>query len=136
MNKRHKKNRQNALEQIINKQQLEIENLNQHLTMDKDLWQQMLGHKDFIIDIQSKENDQYVLMCKFLVEILLLANTLDSVLYDDNALSQAIKTAIAKFKMELSKAMSMIQYDGGKSYDIDPFINKDNDIDLSDEYGI
>ena len=114
---------------------MEIENLHQNQKMDKELWQQMLGHKDFIIDVQSKENDQYVLMCKFLVDILLLTSTLDSVLYDDNALSQAIKTAIAKFKMELSKAMQMIQYNGRNGYDIDPFINEDNDIDLSDEYG-
>lgn len=135
MNKRYKKNRMSALEQIINKQQVEIENLNQHLTMDKDLWQQMLEHKDFVIDMQSKDNNQYVLMCKFLVDILLLTSTLDSILYDDNAVSQAVKTAIAIFKMELSKAMRMIQYDGGKGYNIDPFINEDNDIDLSDEYG-
>ena len=133
MNKRHKKNRQSALEQIINKQQMEIENLHQNQKMDKDLWQQMLGHKDFIIDVQSKENDQYVLMCKFLIEILLLVNTLDSVLYDDNAVSQAVKTAIAMFKMELSKAMRMIQYDGGKGYDIDPFTNEDNEeYDMND----
>ena len=89
-----------ALEQIIQEQQEKLET------------------KDFIIDAQTKENDRHVLTFKFIVDILLLISQLEKVLADNTVLSDAIKLAIATFKVELSKAIQTIQYDGGYSYTI------------------
>ena len=89
-----------ALEQIIQEQQEKIET------------------KDFIIDAQTKENDRHVLTFKFIVDILLLISQLEKVLADNTVLSDALKLAIATFKVELSKAIQTIQYDGGYSYTI------------------
>ena len=92
--------RNQALEQIIQDQQEQLET------------------KDFIIDAQTKENDRHVLTFKFIVDILLLISQLEKVLADNTVLSDAIKLAIATFKVELSKAIQTIQYDGGYSYTI------------------
>lgn len=92
--------RNQALEQIIQDQQEQLET------------------KDFIIDAQTKENDRHVLTFKFIVDILLLISQLEKVLADNTVLSDAIKLAIATFKVELSKAIQAIQYDGGYSYTI------------------
>ena len=101
-----------ALEQIIQEQQSQLET------------------KDFIIDAQTKENDRHVLTLKFIVDILLLISQLEKVLADNTVLSDAIKLAIATFKVELSKAMQMIQFDGGNSYTFNTPINNDcNDWD-------
>ena len=89
-----------ALEQIIQEQQEKLET------------------KDFIIDAQTKENDRHVLTFKFIVDILLLISQLEKVLADNTVLSDALKLAIATFKVELSKAIQTIQYDGGYSYTI------------------
>ena len=61
MSKKYKENRSEALEQLINKQQSDIQ-----------YWQNIVENKDFIIDAQGRENDQHILMCKFLVDTLLL----------------------------------------------------------------
>lgn len=89
-----------ALEQIIQEQQSQLET------------------KDFIIDAQTKENDRHILTFKFIVDILLLISQLEKVMADNTVLSDAIKLAIATFKVELSKAIQTIQYDGGYSYTI------------------
>ena len=98
--KRYMEGKNKALEQIIQEQQEKIET------------------KDFIIDAQTKENDRHVLTFKFIVDILLLISQLEKVLADNTVLSDAIKLAIATFKVELSKAIQTIQYDGGYSYTI------------------
>ena len=100
--------RNQALEQIIQEQQSQLET------------------KDFIIDAQTKENDRHVLTLKFIVDILLLVSQLEMVLADNTVLSDALKIAIATFKIELSKAIQTIQYDGGYSYTFDTSINNDN----------
>ena len=98
--KRYMEGKNKALEQIIQEQQEKLET------------------KDFIIDAQTKENDRHVLTFKFLVDILLLISQLEKVLADNTVLSDALKLAIATFKVELSKAIQTIQYDGGYSYTI------------------
>ena len=75
-----------------------------------------LETNDFIIDAHTKENDRHVLTLKFIVDILLLISQLEKVLADNTVLSDALKLAIATFKVELSKAIQTIQYDGGYSY--------------------
>ena len=102
--KRYMEGRNQALEQIIQDQQERVET------------------KDYIIDAQTKENDRHVLTFKFIVDILLLISQLEKVLADNTVLSDALKLAIATFKVELSKAIQTIQYDGGYSYTI----NNDN----------
>lgn len=102
--KRYMEGRNQALDKIIQRQQEVIET------------------KDFIIDSQTKENDRYILTFKFIVDILLLISQLEKILADNTVLSDAIKLAIATFKVELSKAMRMIQYDGGVSYTFDTSI--------------
>ena len=84
--------------------------------------------KDFIIDAQTKENDRHILTFKFIVDILLLISQLEKVMADNTVLSDAIKLAIATFKVELSKAIQTIQYDGGYSYTFDTSINNDNSV--------
>jgi len=106
--KRYMEGRNQALEQIIQEQQEQLET------------------KDFIIDAQTKENDRHVLTFKFIVDILLLISQLEKVLADNTVLSDALKLAIATFKVELSKAIQTIQYDGGYSYTFDTSINNDN----------
>ena len=106
--KRYMEGKNKALEQIIQEQQEKLET------------------KDFIIDAQTKENDRHVLTFKFIVDILLLISQLEKVLADNTVLSDAIKLAIATFKVELSKAIQTIQYDGGYSYTFDTSINNDN----------
>lgn len=106
--KRYMEARNQALEQIIQEQQSQLET------------------KDFIIDAQTKENDRHVLTIKFIVDILLLISQLEMVLADNTVLSDAIKIAIATFKIELSKAIQTIQYDGGSSYTFDTSINNNN----------
>ena len=106
--KRYMEGKNKALEQIIQDQQEQLET------------------KDFIIDAQTKENDRHVLTFKFIVDILLLISQLEKVLADNTVLSDAIKLAIATFKVELSKAIQTIQYDGGYSYTFDTSINNDN----------
>ena len=106
--KRYMEGKNKALEQIIQDQQEQLET------------------KDFIIDAQTKENDRHVLTFKFIVDILLLISQLEKVLADNTVLSDAIKLAIATFKVELSKAIQTIQYDGGYSYTFDPSINNNN----------
>ena len=98
--KRYMEGKNKALEQIIQEQQEKLET------------------KDFIIDAQTKENDRHVLTFKFIVDILLLISQLEKVMADNTVLSDAIKLAIATFKVELSKAIQTIQYDGGYSYTI------------------
>ena len=98
--KRYMEGKNQALEQIIQEQQSQLET------------------KDFIIDAQTKENDRHILTFKFIVDILLLISQLEKVMADNTVLSDAIKLAIATFKVELSKAIQTIQYDGGYSYTI------------------
>ena len=96
--KRYIEGRNQALEQIIQEQQSQLET------------------KDFIIDAQTKENDRHVLTFKFIVDILLLIGQLEKILADNTVLSDAIRLAITTFKVELSKAIQTIEYDGGYSY--------------------
>lgn len=103
--KRYMEGRNQALEQIIQDQQNQLET------------------KDFIIDAQTKENDRHVLTLKFIVDILLLIGQLEKILADNTVLSDALRLAITTFKMELSKAIQAIEYDGGYSYTFDTSIN-------------
>jgi len=96
--KRYMVGRNQALEQIIQDQQNQLET------------------KDFIIDAQTKENDRHVLTLKFIVDILLLIGQLEKILADNTVLSDALRLAITTFKVELSKAIQTIEYDGGYSY--------------------
>ena len=98
--KRYMEGKNQALEQIIQEQQSQLET------------------KHFLIDAQTKENDRHILTFKFIVDILLLISQLEKVMADNTVLSDAIKLAIATFKVELSKAIQTIQYDGGYSYTI------------------
>ena len=110
------KNKNQALGEIIERQQEEIEK------------------KDFIIKAQTKENDRHVLTFKFLVDVLILISQLEKVLADNTVLSDSIKLAISTFKVELSKAMRLIQYDGGDSYTFNTSINNDcNDWDYEED---
>ena len=52
------------------------------------------------------------------MDILLLISQLEKVMADNTVLSDAIKLAIATFKVELSKEIQKIKYDGGYSYTI------------------
>ena len=103
--KRYMEGRNQALEQIIQDQQNQLET------------------KDFIIDAQTKENDRHVLTLKFIVDILLLIGQLEKILADNTVLSDALRLAITTFKVELSKAIQAIEYDGGYSYTFDTSIN-------------
>jgi len=103
--KRYTEGRNQALEQIIQEQQEQLET------------------KDFIIDAQTKENDRHVLTLKFIVDILLLIAQLKKILADNTVLSDALRLAITTFKVELSKAIQTIEYDGGYSYTFDTSIN-------------
>lgn len=103
--KKYIEGRNQALEQIIQEQQSQLET------------------KDFIIDAQTKENDRHVLTFKFIVDILLLTSQLEKILADNTVLSDALRLAITTFKVELSKAIQTIQYDGGFSYTFDTSIN-------------
>ena len=114
--KRYMEARNQALEQIIQDQQSQLET------------------KDFIIDAQTKENDRHVLTFKFVVDVLILISQLEMVLADNTVLSDSIKLAISTFKVELSKAMRLIQYDGGDSYTFNTSINNDcNDWDYEED---
>ena len=106
--KRYMEGRNQALEQIIQDQQSQLET------------------KDFIIDAQTKENDRHVLTLKFIVDILLLTSQLEKILADNTVLSDALRLAITTFKVELSKAIQAIEYDGGYSYTFDTSANNDN----------
>ena len=114
--KRYMEGKNKALEQIIQEQQSQLEK------------------KDFIIDAQTKENDRHVLTFKFVVDVLILISQLEKVLADNTVLSESIKLAISTFKMELSKAMRLIQFDGGDSYTFNTSINNDcNDWDYEED---
>ena len=114
--KRYMEGKNQALEQIIQEQQSQLET------------------KDFIIDAQTKENDRYVLTFKFIVDVLLLISQLEKVLADNTVLSNAINLAISQFKVELSKAVQMIQFDGGSSYTFNTLINNNcNDLDYEED---
>lgn len=116
MRKRYKEGRNNALEQIINKQQQQI-----------DLLENKVINRDFVIDAMSKESDQYVLTCKFLTDTLLMLGQLEKLLAKNNSVFlQPLLTAITSFYLELSKAMQTIQYDGGDSFTFDLDINDNN----------
>ena len=132
--KRFMKRGNQALEQIVNKQQIEIENLRLQLTTDNDFWASVFEEKQNIINAQDKVNAHNVLMCIFLVDILLLIGQLEKVLADNTTLTNAVKLAITKFKMELSRAMRTIQYDGADGYTFAPSINEDNDnVDVNED---
>lgn len=103
--KRYMEARIQALEQIIQDQQSQLET------------------KDFIIEQQGKASDRHVLTLKFIVDILLLIAQLEKILADNTVLSDALRLAITTFKVELSKAIQTIVYDGGYSYTIDTSIN-------------
>lgn len=123
MRKRYKEGRNSALEQIINKQQQQI-----------DLLENKVINRDFVIDAMSKESDQYVLTCKFLADTLLMLGQLEKLLIKNNSVFlQPLLTAITSFYLELSKAMQTIQYDGGDSFTFDIDIN-DNNTDNDEEY--
>ena len=106
--KRYMEGKNQALEQIIQDQQRQLET------------------KDFIIDAQTKENDRHVLTLKFIVDILLLIGQLEKILADNTVLSDALRLAITTFKVELSKAIQTIEYDGGYSYAFGTPTNNDN----------
>lgn len=114
--------RNQALEQIIQEQQKDIDQLENKVI-----------NSDFIIDSIQKESDKYVLTCKFLTDILILTSQLEKILGKDYTIfSQSLQTAIASFKMELSQAMRTIEYDGGDSYSFNPYNSANNDIDTND----
>jgi hypothetical protein len=120
MSKRYKDN--SALQQIINEQQKDIDQLENKVI-----------NSEFVIDSIQKESDKYVLTCKFLTDILILTSQLEKILGKDYTIfSQSLQTAIASFKVELSKAMQTVQYDGGDSYTFAPYFNDNNDIDTND----
>ena len=116
MRNKYKKGRNDALEQIITKQQKEIENLTN-----------IAKSKDYLIEAQGKESDQYVLICKFLTDILLMLGQLERLLIGNYCVfSLPLQSAIASFKVELSQAMRMIEYNGEDSYTLAPY-NDEND---------
>jgi len=116
MRKKYNKSRNGALEQIIAKQQEKIEHLSN-----------IAQGKDYIIEAQEKETDQYVLICKFLTDTLLMLSQLERLLMGNYCVfSLPLQSAIAAFKVELSQAMRMIEYNGEDSYTLAPY-NDEND---------
>ena len=115
---KYRESKDKALEKLLNKQQQQI-----------DLLEDKLINSDFIIENMQKESDQYVLTCKFLTDTLLLLGQLEKLLSKNySVFSQSLQTAIASFKVELSQAMRTIEYDGGDSYSFNPYINDNNDV--------
>ena len=115
---KYRESKDKALEKLLNKQQQHIEQLEDKLI-----------NSDFIIDTMQKESDQYVLICKFLTDTLLMLGQLEKLLSKNySVFSQSLQTAIASFKVELSQAMRTIEYDGGDSYSFNPYIKKNNDV--------
>lgn len=132
---KYKENKEKALEKLLNKQQEHIENMELHNQLQKediDYWKNKAVNNEFVIDSMQKEADQAILSCKFITDILLLIGQLEKILSNDTVLSQVLLTAITKFKLELTKAMLTIQYDGLDSFTFDPYINDNNDIDNND----
>ena len=116
MRKKYKNN--NELQQIVNQQKNDIE-----------LLENKVINKEFIIDCIQKENDQYVLTCKFLTNTLLMLCQLEKILAkSNNVFALSLQKAIASFKLEVSKTMHTIEYDGGDSYTFDSYINDNNSI--------
>ena len=115
---KYRESKDKALEKLLNKQQQHIEQLEDKLI-----------NSDFIIDTMQKESDQYVLICKFLTDTLLMLGQLEKLLSKNySVFSQSLQTAIASFKVELSQAMRTIEYDGEDSYSFNPYINNNNDV--------
>ena len=115
---KYRESKDKALEKLLNKQQQHIEQLEDKLI-----------NSDFIIENMQKESDQYVLICKFLTDTLLMLGQLEKLLSKNySVFSQSLQTAIASFKVELSQAMRTIEYDGGDSYSFNPYIKKNNDV--------
>ncbi len=113
---KHKENKEKVLEKLLNKQQQQI-----------DLLENKVINRDFAIDAMSKESDQYVLTCKFLTDTLLMLGQLEKLLIRNNSVFlKPLLTAITSFHLELSKAMQTIQYDGGDSFTFDLDINDNN----------
>ena len=113
---KYRESKDKALEKLLNKQQQQI-----------DLLEDKLINSDFIIENMQKESDQYVLTCKFLTDTLLLLGQLEKLLANNySVFSQSLQTAIASFKVELSQAMRTIEYDGGDSYSFNPYTNDNN----------
>ena len=113
---KYKENKEKALEKLLNKQQQHIEHLEDKLI-----------NSEFVIDSMQKESDQYVLICKFLTDTLLMLGQLEKLLIRNNSVFlQPLLTAITSFHLELSKAMQTIQYDGGDSFTFDLDINGNN----------
>ena len=115
---KYRESKDKALEKLLNKQQQHIEHLEDKLI-----------NSEFVIDSMQKESDQYVLICKFLTDTLLMLGQLEKLLSKNySVFSQSLQTAIASFKVELSQAMRTIEYDGGDSYSFNPYIKKNNDV--------
>lgn len=115
---KYKENKAKALEKQLNKQLQQI-----------DLLENKVINSEFVIDSMQKESDQYVLTCKFLTDTLLILGQLERILCKNySVFSQSMQTAITSFKLELSKAMQTIQYDGRDSYTFDPYINDNNSV--------
>lgn len=113
---KYKENKVKALEKLLNKQQ-------QHI----DLLENKVINSDYVIDAMQKENDQYVLTCKFLTDILLLLCQLEKILIKNySVFSESLQTAITSFKLELTRAMQTIRYDGGDSFTFNPYFNDNN----------
>ena len=92
--KRYMEGRNQALEQIIQDQQNQLET------------------KDFIIDQQGKESDQYLMTAKYLTHIFLLMDSLDKILENNCTMGVVVKEAMLAFKKKLSKGMLLFNYDG------------------------
>lgn len=115
---KYRESKDKALEKLLNKQQQHIEQLEDKLI-----------NNDFIIENMQKESDQYVLTCKFLTDTLLMLGQLEKLLSKNySVFSQSLQTAITSFKLELSQAMRIIEYDGADSYSFNPYINDNNDV--------
>ena len=113
------------LQQIVDQQQKDIDQLENNII-----------NNEFVIETLQKKSDQYVLICKFLTDILILASQLEQVLDKDaNILTESLAMAIATFKIELRKAMQTVHYDGGDSFSFDSFTNDNNSKMTNDDEG-
>lgn len=123
--KRYRKNRQSALEQIIDKQQDTIDSLRLKIDMlqgDVDFWKNDRENLFIFLDEESKEGDQNALTAKYLVHIFMLMDALEKLLQGNTTMGRIVKKAFTDFRAKLSEGMLMLHYDG-KNVWLDPEVD-------------
>jgi hypothetical protein len=99
-NKKYNPMEQDLLQQKLDKAQREINELKRTNSNNK-----------FVNGIIAKERDRATLAIKYLTHLLLVMDSLDRILYDDQTLGYIIKDAILEFKAKLNQGMIKIKYE-------------------------